>query len=160
MSRRIQLTGQKHLKLKTLNVKAFKLLGLLFMMVCSLSCGKTKEITPGKEYEDKSLNIEELVGFIGKTYESIKPNLSKTSVVEKERLGDITARLFLKASGAPQTTFSCKLTEKNGAIAEILVSSEWAGHELNKNAFQYFFSQNDFSFFRVIRREIFSFYRC
>ncbi|GAB3432794.1 hypothetical protein [Niabella aquatica] len=113
-----------------------KLLSLLVIVVILASCDKADVTAAIKE--PYKLDIEEMVSFMGKPYDSIQSKLIATNVIVVERGGDKKATLAVLDKESPNPNFVCEITERKGVISKIVISSTIGTHGTFKNTFHYF----------------------
>lgn len=112
------------------------LLAVVVIFIAACGGGEKKELLP--QYKDKSLDIAELIGFIGKSYSSVENSFKDVKTTITTNLGDKTVETFVKDNAAPIKTYSLKLIEKNGVISKILIDGSMSGHEVNRDALKYY----------------------
>jgi len=112
------------------------LLSLVAVIVMLASCGKT-DITP-EQREPLKLDIDQLVGFIGKKYYTLQSAFANANIVITDSLGHKKATVPVLDKESPNPNFVCELSEDNDIITKIEIKATIGTHGTYKNTFQYF----------------------
>lgn len=112
------------------------LLSLVTVIVMLASCGKT-DIT-AEQKEPLPLNIEQLVGFIGKKYYTLQSAFANTTISISDSAGYKKAIVPVLDKESPNPNFVCELSEENGIITKIEIRATVGSHGTYKNTFHYF----------------------
>lgn len=113
-----------------------RILFFFIMIVGLVSCDKN-DITADLKAPHQ-LHIEEMVSFMGKSYDSIRTNLTDTKVILAGEKGSRKATFLVLDRESPNPNFVCEISEKEGAISKIVISTVTGSHGTFKNTFNYF----------------------
>jgi len=113
-----------------------RLLSLIAVVIILASCDKTDVAAVIKE--PYKLDIEEMVSLVGKPYDSIKTRFAATNVIVDETDGNKKATFAVLDKESPAPNFFCEITESNGVISKIVISSTVGTHGTFQNTFHYF----------------------
>jgi len=109
---------------------------IIISAITLLSCGgSTKKEVLQEEKKIYQININQLVGFLGKPFSSVSDNFY--DVKTSTSLGDVTAETKGKKEGAPISYYNIEIVEKNGKISEIVLSTSMNGNRLNRDNLKY-----------------------
>ena len=113
-----------------------KLLSFIAVVVILVSCDKADVTAVIKE--PYKLDVEEMVSFIGRPYDSIQSRFAATNVIVVEKEGNKKVTLAVLDRESPNPNFICEITEHKGIISKIVFSTTMGTHGTFKNTFHYF----------------------
>ncbi len=112
---------------------------ILFFLLAIASLTSCDKNDIAAELKDPHpLQIEEMVSFIGKSYDSISTNLENTSVLLSGSRGNREAMFLVLDKESPNPNFICKIIEKEGLVSKIVISTVTGSYGTFKNTFYYF----------------------
>jgi len=112
---------------------------ILFFLSLALALASCDKNDISAELKDPHpLRIEQMVSFIGKNYDSVKVDLADTRVFLTGTAGHRKATLLVLDRESPNPNFICEISEKDGLISKIVISTVTGTYGTFKNTFHYF----------------------